>query len=138
MMYLMPVLVSLVYAIFTHAYAQECSYRTDAPRFISKGHIHSVYKERAVSIVKGKVFTQTNEEIPRSTVILSRLEKDGYVFVGATLTDTSGRFCFGTMPDGNYKLEFSARDFNSAEVLFKVRFDSRNEKTLKVTLEVGT
>ena len=103
--------------------AQECGYRTDGPTDVYSGNTLINVKSTVGSLVRGSVSDQNGEPIPRATVVLSKIEKGKteYKYVGTTLTDEKGKFCFGMMQDGKYLIVFAHSGLNSVKVELKVR-----------------
>jgi 5-hydroxyisourate hydrolase-like protein (transthyretin family) len=119
------------------ASAQQCSYRTDEPLEVPRGHMLITIKGPPVSLVKGDVSDQAGSSMKGVAVVLTRLKGKKGQYIGGTWTDEKGRFCFGTLSEGQYRLEFGKRDFNSVRIEFRVVAEPKSS-LIQVDLPAGT
>jgi hypothetical protein len=117
---------------------QRCEYSTEGPTTVPYGHIGVEYKSRTVRVVKGTVVDANGDPLSSAAIVLSMIKNKERVFIGGTYSDEDGSFCFGAIPDGEYRLEVGLEGFNKAELILKVRSRGTTQDVKKVTLEVGT
>jgi hypothetical protein len=132
------VFLSLVMLAPCLAIAQKCTYSTDEPKTASPGHILVTIKGPAVNSIEGRVFDPVGKPIPEATVVLMKLERRGAKYIGGAWTQEDGRYCFGPMPEGKYRLEVGSTGFNGIHVLFTVSSRATSAGPKNVVLEVGT
>jgi len=120
------------------SHSQKCSYRTDGPMYAPFGHEVLVMKGSTVRSIEGKVFDPTGLPLSEATVVLVRIDGEERKYIGSTLTIEGGRYCFGIMPDGRYRLEIGASGFNAMQVPLTVSSRSTVSGPKKIILPVGT
>lgn len=121
-------------------FAQSCKFDRSKPQDGIGGHVLTEVAAGSVSKLAGRVLDPSGEPIPYSRVVVKRLMKNKAVYVGTQDANIKGRFCFGRLPSGTYRLENGHSGFNPRWTTVKVFPNRRSlrKRRISVTLDVGT
>jgi hypothetical protein len=90
-----------------------------------------------LSGLKGKVTDPAGEAIFEARLALFRVLKDGASFVGSLQTDDKGRYCFGKLKEGQYRLEVGAFGFQKYVYSLIISHKGITKSRFDVSLGIG-
>src|SRR5262249_11710098 len=89
-----------------------------------------------LSALNGKAMDRTGQAIPGTRFVLFKISKNGDSFVGSLESDYKGRYCFGKLPDGQYRLEIGHANFQKYVYSLQISHNARKGR-LDIELDVG-
>jgi protocatechuate 3,4-dioxygenase beta subunit len=118
--------------------AQKCKY--DKNGVENPPYVWSTieFKPKTVQKIKGKVLDANDEPVAGTIVAVHQLDSNTAKFIGSFETDSKGRFCFGGLKAGKYRITIGKQNFQ--RIVVEVNLEPKNkkvEKDLSFNLEVG-